>query len=204
MAYIGGLNYEGQYFIVPVPADWTPYLPLPAASADDLWFDGIDNFKAKLAGPRCHRPIRRPCPNEARPAVSTARATNGGSGALILSAADSWHLTNRKRLAAFARKSLNAVAPVIFATAPGVVPGAPMIRRAGGVTFEGRYFITPLPESWLTTDPLPPAGPDDRWFDHECEFVAALNGPWSRTRVRRQPFRGPVTAHPGPSQHVTI
>ena len=47
-----------------------------------------------------------------------------------------------------------------------------------------------LPESWIETDPLPDVGPGDRWFDRQQEFVAALNGPWSRTRVRRLPFCG--------------
>jgi hypothetical protein len=197
MACIGGINYEGQYFIVPVPAGWTPYLPLPANGPDDLWFDGIDNFKAKLAGPRFHRPVRRQCPHKARSVQSAANERERASAALILSGADSWLSTNRKRLTALARRSLNGVAPVIFATAPGALPGAPVIRHAGGVTFEGRYFIAPLAESWLTTDPLPAVGPDDRWFDREREFLAALNGPWSRTRVRRQPFRGPVTAGAG-------
>lgn len=164
MAYIGGVNYEGKYFIVRVPADWTPSLPLPDPGPDDLWFDSIDTVKARLEGPRLHRPVRRPWPGTD----------------------SSW--LHRTRQAALGGRSLNGSAPVIFATVPGALADAPAIRLAGGVTFEGRYFITPLPESWIETDPLPDAGPGDRWFDRQQEFVAALNGPWSRTRVRRQPF----------------
>ena len=57
----------------------------------------------------------------------------------------------------------------------------------GGQNFEGRYFIVTVPDTWKDTDPLPDPGTDDLWFDKQSEFEHALNGPWVRSRVRRQP-----------------
>ena len=62
-----------------------------------------------------------------------------------------------------------------------------MPRQVGGQNFEGRYFIVVVPETWKDADPLPDPSPDDRWFDKQSDFEEALNGPWSRNRVRRQP-----------------
>jgi hypothetical protein len=65
-----------------------------------------------------------------------------------------------------------------------------MPRQVGGESFEGRYFIVEVPDSWQGTDPLPPPSPADRWFDKQSEFETALNGPWIRSRVRRYPAPG--------------
>jgi hypothetical protein len=138
MAQFGGVNYEGLYFIINVPAGWTPFLPLPDPGPQDVWFDDLDRFKAALEGPRCYRPLRRPSPST----LSGARSI-GADG---------------------------------------------RVRLAGGVTLEGRFFVTPLPDCWRETDPLPPAGPDDVWFDRQDAFEAMLNGRWNRLRVRREPF----------------
>jgi hypothetical protein len=56
---IGGVNYEGLYFIVPVSDGWAPPLPLPPESPADRWFEHITTFKAALKGPWIRSPIRR-------------------------------------------------------------------------------------------------------------------------------------------------
>jgi hypothetical protein len=63
-----------------------------------------------------------------------------------------------------------------------------MSKRVGGITYEGRYFITLVPDEWTLGKPLPAPTPDDRWFDRLTDFVAALDGPWSREPVNRQPW----------------
>jgi hypothetical protein len=69
-----------------------------------------------------------------------------------------------------------------------------MQKRVGHVTREGRYVIIEVPEDWLTGDPLPPASVDDRWFETFLAFMAALNQPYDRTPIDRQPWNAPVSA----------
>jgi hypothetical protein len=61
-------------------------------------------------------------------------------------------------------------------------------RRIGGQSFEGRFFIVLVPDTWKDGDPLPAPSPDDRWFDKQTEFEQALGVPWARHHTRRQPF----------------
>jgi hypothetical protein len=56
---VGGLNYEGRYFIVRVADDWKMSDPLPPPSQDDLWFDRLPDFVAALGGPWNHQRINR-------------------------------------------------------------------------------------------------------------------------------------------------
>jgi hypothetical protein len=206
MTHIGGLNYEGLYFIVPVPDGWTTYLPWPNPGPNDLWFHRLDTFTATLRGRRCYRPIRRSGWRLAEELTighdASAHHMALTSEPLILSEIpSSWHAKPRLRIrAAVEESAVPTAAPVVFAivsredfrrrrtdrlTWPSHGNDSTM-RLAGGVTYENRYFITPLPESWRETDPLPAASAEDVWFDRQDEFVAALNGPWNRLRVRRR------------------
>jgi len=57
--YVGGMNYEGRYFIVRVPDTWANGEPLPAPSPDDRWFDRLQDFTAALRGPWDRKPVHR-------------------------------------------------------------------------------------------------------------------------------------------------
>ena len=48
---VGGMTYEGKYFIVLVPDDWRASDPLPDPHQNDLWFDKRAAFEAALQGP---------------------------------------------------------------------------------------------------------------------------------------------------------
>ena len=63
-----------------------------------------------------------------------------------------------------------------------------MQKLIGFVTHEGRYVIIEVGDLWQEGDPLPPPSPDDRWFDTFLAFLAALNGPYHRTPIERQPY----------------
>lgn len=56
---VGGISYEGTYFIVHVPDDWQVGDPLPDPSPDDLWFDTRAAFELALAGPWNRKAINR-------------------------------------------------------------------------------------------------------------------------------------------------
>jgi len=64
-----------------------------------------------------------------------------------------------------------------------------MPRMVGGQNLEGRYFIVRVPDDWKENEQLPPPSPDDRWFERLTDFKSALDGPWIRKPVRRQPYR---------------
>jgi hypothetical protein len=57
--YVGGMNYEGSYFIVQVPETWTNGDPLPPPSPDDRWFDKLQDFTATLRAPWSRKPVHR-------------------------------------------------------------------------------------------------------------------------------------------------
>jgi hypothetical protein len=62
---IGGVNYEGRFFIVEVGDDWQTGQPLPEPSPSDQWFDRLPDFVAALNAPWNHTPInRRPFQDE--------------------------------------------------------------------------------------------------------------------------------------------
>jgi hypothetical protein len=77
-----------------------------------------------------------------------------------------------------------------------------MSKRVGGITYEGRYFITSVPDEWTAGQPLPDPAPDDLWFDRLADFVAAMAGPWSHERVNRQPWTGAAKAVPSEPPEV--
>lgn len=68
--------------------------------------------------------------------------------------------------------------------------------RIGRMTYEGRYVIITAPDGWREGDPLPPADPTDKWFDKLPEFLAALDGPWDRVPIKRQPWVEPSNTIP--------
>jgi hypothetical protein len=57
--HIGGMTFEGRYFIVKVPDGWKHGDPLPPPGPDDQWFDRQTDFKNALRGPWIRKPIRR-------------------------------------------------------------------------------------------------------------------------------------------------
>jgi hypothetical protein len=72
-----------------------------------------------------------------------------------------------------------------------------MERRVGGLNYEGRNFIVKVSDEWRISDPLPPPGPEDLWFDRLADFTAELQGPWNRKPVNRHAWvDGVATAPP--------
>jgi hypothetical protein len=57
--FVGGVTYEGRYFIVRVRADWRQGQPLPPPSPDDRWFDRLADFEAAMDGPWDRKPLNR-------------------------------------------------------------------------------------------------------------------------------------------------
>jgi hypothetical protein len=58
---VGGVSYEGQFFIVEVSNEWRETDPLPASSPEDQWFRNRMDFVAVLRAPWSRKPVdRRP------------------------------------------------------------------------------------------------------------------------------------------------
>ena len=55
---IGGQNFEGRYFIITVPDNWTENDPLPSPGPEDRWFERLSDFKAALDCPWIRTPLR--------------------------------------------------------------------------------------------------------------------------------------------------
>ena len=56
---VGGVSYEGQFFIVEVSNDWREPDPLPAPTPEDQWFDNQADFAAALRMPWSRKPVNR-------------------------------------------------------------------------------------------------------------------------------------------------
>jgi hypothetical protein len=77
-----------------------------------------------------------------------------------------------------------------------------MLRRVGGVNYEGRFFIVEVPENWQVGDPLPDPSPKDQWFDRLPEFVQALGAPYNHTPVNRRPWQDETPKRPDQSKRT--
>jgi hypothetical protein len=62
-----------------------------------------------------------------------------------------------------------------------------MPKRIARITHERRYVIIKLPREWEPGDALPPAGPEDQWFDSFLPFIAVWRGPYEPEPIERQP-----------------
>jgi hypothetical protein len=67
-----------------------------------------------------------------------------------------------------------------------------MSKPIGRVTYECRYVIIQVPDEWTTHDPVPPASPDDQWFDHAADFIRALGAPYDHKPINRRPIVEPA------------
>jgi hypothetical protein len=75
---VGGVNYEGRFFIVEVGDDWQVSDPLPAPGPKDQWYDRLPDFVQALGAPYNHTPVnRRPWQDETAPRPDTPRKTLG-------------------------------------------------------------------------------------------------------------------------------
>jgi hypothetical protein len=61
-------------------------------------------------------------------------------------------------------------------------------KRIARITHERRYVIIKLPLNWEAGDPLPPAGPEDQWFESFLPFIAVWRGPYEQEPIERQPW----------------